>query len=131
MDILKPEWAKDLIRGNVLKNKTALPEGERLMSDDWEEERLQEVVEKEKKESFLEAMEKEDIINMRRLWSGFLLLVVFFVVVFDSIIFIGIGMGWFNYTDKVVPIFIVESLLKTLGLALIVVKFLFHEKSLK
>ena len=88
-------------------------------------------LEKEKTESFLEAMEKEDIINMRRLWSNFLLAVVLFVVIFDSIIFIGIGRSWFIYDDRVVPVFIVESLLKILGLALIVVKFLFNEKSLK
>jgi hypothetical protein len=123
MEILEKEQVKDLLQTFNIEKKSE--------ENNWEEEKLQEAVEKEKTESFLEAMEKEDIINMRRLWSNFLLAVVLFVVIFDSIIFIGIGRSWFIYDDRVVPVFIVESLLKILGLALIVVKFLFNEKSLK
>jgi hypothetical protein len=123
MEILEKEKVKDLLQTFNIEKESE--------DNNWEEEKLQEAVEKEKTESFLEAMEKEDIINMRRLWSNFLLAVVLFVVIFDSIIFIGIGRSWFIYDDRVVPVFIVESLLKILGLALIVVKFLFNEKSLK
>ncbi len=77
------------------------------------------------------AKEKKEIIAMRRQWSKWLLIAVIAIVIFDFLVVLLVGLGWMEFAaDFVLPIFIADSLIKTIGLALIVVKFLFNEKSL-
>lgn len=73
-----------------------------------------------------------DILKMRRRWSNWLLWVIIAVVAFDFFVVIAVGFGWMSFKEGyIVPFFVGESLIKTLGLAIIVVKFLFNEKFIK
>lgn len=75
----------------------------------------------------LRAQEKKEILDMRKIWSRWLLGVVVAIVAFDFIVIIAVGFHWMTFSDGyVVPFFIVESFLKTIGLAIIVVRFLFN-----
>ncbi len=76
--------------------------------------------------------EKDEIIRMRRMWSITILVAIIGITVFDIIVITLLGIGLMRFSEGyIVPAFIAESLLKTLGLAAIVVNFLFDHKSLR
>ena len=65
---------------------------------------------------------------MRKRWSGWLLGCIVGIVIFDAIFIILLGRGVVVFGDqKIVFSFIIESLVKIAGLAIIVVKFLFDK----
>ncbi len=70
----------------------------------------------------------KDINQMRKRWSGWLLGCIVGIVIFDAIFIILLGRGVVVFGDqKIVFSFIIESLVKIAGLAIIVVKFLFDK----
>lgn len=76
-----------------------------------------------------EAEEKADIMAMRRCWSKWILLSIIAIIVFDFGLIVTTGIGLLNFeSGYVVPVVIIESLAKTLGLAIIIVRFLFNSK---
>jgi hypothetical protein len=80
----------------------------------------------------LAAREKDEIIDMRTRWSYWLLYIVIAITVFDAIVVFLVGLNILSFQEGyILPIFIGEGFLKVIGLALIVVKFLFNEKSLE
>ena len=79
----------------------------------------------------LDADEKTDIIRMRRRWSNLLLGALLFLIGFDVVLIIFVGFGWWSFEGRALPLFVVDGLVKVIGLALIVVNFLFDKDSLK
>ena len=80
----------------------------------------------------LQAIEKKQLLSMRKNWSKWMLFCVVLVVVWDLVVIALIGLGAFEFKNNlIVPSFIAESIIKVLGLALIIVKFLFkkHEEN--
>lgn len=112
--------------------KQILAEQNRLVNldgIDFELERKNDSLQREKNNTQLILKEWDDVIRMRRKWSNWLLVAIFAIITFDFFIIICVGFRWMTFEKGyIVPFFIGESLIKTLGLALIVVKFLFNEK---
>lgn len=78
----------------------------------------------------LEGIEHADVIRMRKYWSLIVLIVIMFVVGFDSAIILLYGLGWIEFeSETLVMFFLGEGLFKVIGLALIIVGFLFNKDS--
>lgn len=84
----------------------------------------------DKYETELLLSERKEIIKMRSHWSKWLLLAMMLIVLFDMVIITLLGLHIISFqADYIIPTFIVDSLIKTLGLAYIVVNFLFNIES--
>lgn len=96
---------------------------------DFEIETKIDLLQRERSNAQWTLKEWKDVITMRRIWSYSLLGTIVTIVGFDFFVILSVGYKWMIF-DKgyIVPFFVGESLIKTLGLALIVVKFLFNEK---
>lgn len=82
--------------------------------------------------ALLEAKEWGELIDMRRSWSKNILLLVVFIVLSDVGFMWCLGLGWLSYPNSlIIPTFIGDSLIKTIGLAFIIVHFLFNKDSMK
>jgi len=80
----------------------------------------------------LRAEERTNIIQMRKSWSCWILRAILLVVIADILLIFLLGFGVLSFRDQwYVPAFIAESLMKVLGLAWIIVKFLFGKDSLE
>lgn len=76
----------------------------------------------------LKLREKTDFLSFRKEWSRNLLYLVVFIVVFTAAFLIAVGLGWLTFMDEwLVRIIIAGSFIEVLGLAKIVVDFLFKE----
>ncbi|MFA9288599.1 MAG: hypothetical protein ACEQSA_01835 [Weeksellaceae bacterium] len=76
----------------------------------------------------LRLREKTDFLSFRKEWSRNLLYLVVFIVVFTALFLIAVGLGWLSFMDEwLVRIIIAGSFVEVLGLAKIVVDFLFKE----
>lgn len=85
-------------------------------------------LENDKQQAELRAEEYKQILSLRKSWSKWILIAVCVIIFSDVILIFFIGAGWLKFTnDIVVPFFIGESFLKTIGLALIIVNFLFKK----
>jgi hypothetical protein len=72
--------------------------------------------------------EQIEFLNFRKEWSQKLLLLVVFIVAFNALFLVIVGLGWLNYADEwLVRIVITGSFIEVLGLAKIVVEFLFRD----
>lgn len=81
--------------------------------------------------AMLIAKERQEIIQMRSRWSNWILFVIVAISFFDMVLIIGIGRMWFVFNNSYsVPLFIGESLIKLLGLAFLIVHFLFNNNSM-
>lgn len=80
-------------------------------------------------EAQLRAEERRDIIKMRKSWSKWILICIVSIVFFDFLIISLLGLGVISFQGLVVPAIIADSLIKVLGLAMIVVNFLFNKES--
>jgi len=86
-------------------------------------------LQRENNNTQLDLKERNDIIRMRRRWANWLLVAILAIIVFDFFVIACVGFGWMKFNKGyIIPFFVGESLIKTLGLAIIVVKFLFNEK---
>lgn len=82
--------------------------------------------------SEIKAEALKDVVDMRYRWSDWILKIIIIVTFFDIFIVLMIGFRLMKFdAGYIVPIIIGESLIKIIGLALVVVKFLFDEKSMK
>lgn len=73
------------------------------------------------------ALERKDIREMRRSWSKWILRAILVIIAFDLVIVFFAGFGWMKFEGVILPIFIGESLIQVLGLAVIIVGFLFNK----
>jgi len=72
--------------------------------------------------------ERTEFLYFRRQWSKYLLLIFVFIVIFNAIFLVVIGLGWLKFADEwLVRIIFGGSFVEALGLAKIVVDFLFKE----
>lgn len=68
---------------------------------------------------------------MRSRWSFWILASIIAITLFDFFIVAGLGFGFIHFDQQfIIPAFIGESLIKTIGLAYIVVNFLFNKDSI-
>lgn len=76
----------------------------------------------------LNLQEKSDFLAYRKQWSTYLLSLVIAIVAFNAMFLITIGLGWLQFADEwLVRIIITGSFVEVLGLAKIVVDFLFKD----
>lgn len=76
----------------------------------------------------LRLKEKAEFLNFRRQWSTYLLLLVVCIVLFNAGFLIAIGLRFLAFEDEwLVRIIFTGSFVEVLGLAKIVVDFLFKE----
>lgn len=106
--------------------------GALLMTDEEvESKKKNDSLQRERNNTQLDLKERNDVIEMRRTWSFWLLRAIIWIIVMDFAVIFLVGLNLMSFKNSyIVPFFIGESLIKTLGLALIVVKFLFNEKSI-
>lgn len=79
----------------------------------------------------LQAGERIEIRKMRLRWSNGILGSIVAVIGFDFFIVLNIGYGWMSFNNIIFPVFIVESIIKIIGLAFIIVRFLFSDESFR
>jgi len=80
--------------------------------------------------SRLHAEERSNIIDMRSNWSFWILFCIVLIVVFDAALVLLLGSHTLSFESPwAIPAFIIDSLAKVLGLAAIIVKFLFGKDS--
>lgn len=76
----------------------------------------------------LRIQEKAEFLQFRKNWSKNLLYLVIFIVGFNALFLIAVGLKWLVFMDEwLVRIIITGSFVEVLGLAKIVVDFLFKE----
>ena len=76
----------------------------------------------------LNVQEKFDFLAYRKQWSTYLLTLVIAIVGFNMMFLVTIGLGWLQFSDEwLVRIIFTGSFIEVLGLAKIVVDFLFKE----
>jgi hypothetical protein len=76
----------------------------------------------------LRLREKSEFLQFRKKWSNYLLMLVVFIVVFNAVFLLAVGYGWIQFADEwLVRIIVGGSFIEVLGLAKIVVDFLFRE----
>jgi len=87
-------------------------------------------LENQKLDADLNGEERIDIIVMRKQWSRWILFAILLIIISDIIFVSLIGLRVFKFDNNnwIVPAFIGDSLVKTLGLAAIIVNFLFDRK---
>lgn len=77
----------------------------------------------------LNFQEKLEFLAFRKQWSTYLLTLVIAIVAFNCVFLLTIGLGWLQFTDEwLVRIIVTGSFVEVLGLAKIVVDFLFKEQ---
>lgn len=78
----------------------------------------------------LRAEERSNIIDMRKNWSSWILFCIVVIVFFDIVMALLLGFHAITFESPfAIPAFVVDSLVKVLGLAAIIVKFLFGKDS--
>lgn len=76
----------------------------------------------------LQLKEKLDFLEFRKHWSQILLSLVIGIVIFTAIFLVAVGLQWLTFEDEwLVRIIITGSFVEVLGLAKIVVDFLFKD----
>lgn len=76
----------------------------------------------------LSLQEKFEFLSYRKQWSTYLLTLVIAIVAFNAMFLVTIGLGWLQFQDEwLVRIIFTGSFVEVLGLAKIVVDFLFKE----
>lgn len=76
----------------------------------------------------LKLQEKTEFLAYRKQWSIYLLTLVIAIVAFNAMFLVTIGLGWLQFEDEwLVRIIFTGSFVEVLGLAKIVVDFLFKE----
>ncbi|KKS31858.1 MAG: hypothetical protein UU93_C0013G0013 [Candidatus Amesbacteria bacterium GW2011_GWA2_42_12] len=102
-----------------------------IVEPDYETQRKISQLEQDKTTAEMLARERWDIMGMRRKWSDWLLRVIISIVFFDFFVILAVGFKWMSFNEGyIVPFFVGESFLKTIGLALIVVGFLFNKDNI-
>lgn len=76
----------------------------------------------------LRLREKSEFLHFRKRWSNYLLILLVFIVLFNAVFLLAVGDGWIRFEDEwLVRIIVTGSFVEVLGLAKIVVDFLFKE----
>lgn len=92
------------------------------------EEALAEEAKYKAKYKELQLREKSEFLQFRKHWSKNLLWLVVFIVVFNAFFLIAVGLQWLKFLDEwLVRLIVTGSFVEVLGLAKIIVDFLFKE----
>lgn len=111
--ITHPEFDESLLKQEADVAEEALEE-RALVKLQFEELRLQ---------------EKSEFLQFRKQWSKYLLLLVVFIVFFNSVFLLAVGGGQLRFADEwLVRIIVTGGFVEVLGLAKIIVDFLFKEQ---
>lgn len=113
---------------NSIQNDTSPPYIEETVIDDAQqmEKNLQVQLEE------LRLREKSEFLAFRKQWSRYLLILVIAIVIFNALFLVAVGKKWLQFQDEwLVRIIITGSFVEVLGLAKIVVDFLFKEPPTK
>ena len=79
----------------------------------------------------LKARERGDLIEFRKMWSNWTLGFVGLIVLSNVVIVFLLGFGILRFENQdVIPYFVGDSVIKTIGLAYIIVNFLFSKDSM-
>lgn len=97
--------------------------------DHFEVEKVRRGLENDSRRAELFQIEKSEIIGMRADWSKFILIAIIAIIAFDFIIITLIGLDIMTFNGLIIPAFLTESLFKVIGLAYIIVRFLFSKDS--
>ncbi len=85
----------------------------------------------EHQNAHIDLEERKDLVSFRRKWSNWVLFFVGWIVIVNTIIIFLLGVGILRFSsDIVIPYFIGDSVIKTIGLAFIIVHFLFSKDSM-
>lgn len=87
-------------------------------------------LEEDSEEQRTKLEEWKSIIEMRKRWSTWILGAIILVLVFDIVFILLLGFDLISYKNGIVPVFATEGLIKVVGLAYIVVNFLFNKDSI-
>lgn len=105
---------------------------EELTLHDLESQKAFQELDHSKNNALLNRKEREDIMKMRKHWSEAILFCIVFIVAADFVMIFLLGFNVISFSGPwTVPAFILDSLIKIIGLAIIVVKFLFNKDSLQ
>ncbi len=89
-------------------------------------------LENKKQEGDLQAQEHQQTMLMRGSWSIWILRCIVAIVIFDFFLVTCVGFGWMHFEGSLfLPVFIADSLIKTFGLAWVVVNYLFNNNGKK
>lgn len=100
-------------------------------SDDLKISYAKQQLEQSRIDAELKAQERAQLIIMRGGWSKWVLYLLCFIVITDTLFVYFVGLRWLNFSNEyVIPTLIGEGLLKTIGLAYIIVHFLFSKDSI-
>lgn len=117
---------------NKEEAKSLIEQNQKLINSsdiDFESEEKFNALQERRGNGILAIKERNDVIKMRRFWSYSLLITILTIVFFDILIVFLIGFKFMIFEEGyIVPFFIGESLIKTLGLTVIVVRYLFNTK---
>lgn len=92
---------------------------------------MKSALEQSQNDAELKAQEKKELILMRGRWSTGVFLLLIFIIVTDTLFIYAVGLGWLHFENSfIIPTFIGEGLIKTIGLAYIIVRFLFNKDSI-
>jgi len=73
--------------------------------------------------------ERKEVRNMRIRWSNWILGCIVAIVAVDFLLVGAVGFGWAKFPDGyTLPAFLGESIINIIGLAVIIVRFLFSDK---
>lgn len=101
-------------------------------ADDLKKAWIKDELERQSVDAFLKAKEHVELIEMRGIWSRGVFRLLVLIVVSDVLFSWALGFGVLHFQNGYeVPAFIADGLLKTIGLALIIVHFLFSKDSIK
>ena len=95
----------------------------------FSQKKAEEELEKTHLFALLEAKEMEALQEMRGSWSTWILRCIVWIVLFDFIVVTCVGTGLMKFDGITLPIFLGESIVKVIGLALVIVGFLFSKDS--
>ena len=118
----------NIMTNNTQEHNTSPPYIEETVIDDAQqvEKTLQVQLEE------LRLREKSEFLAFRKQWSVYLLILVIAIVVFNAVFLVAVGKQWLKFQDEwLVRIIISGSFVEVLGLAKIVVDFLFKEPPTK
>ncbi len=106
-------------------------ESHSITNDEIEKERNLHRLRTEQAGAFLASTEQQGLMKMRGNWSFWILFFICLISFSNILLIFLIGAGIFHFDGKFeVPFFIGDSLLKILGLAYLIVNFLFNPNTL-
>lgn len=101
-----------------------------LTTNNLEAQKAWNELENNREEAILSRKERADIMKMRKSWSRWILACIVAIVFLDFVLIFLLGYKSITLDGLAFPAFIADGVIKIIGLAAIVVNFLFNKDSL-